>query len=363
MSKNLSAFLYGINDIRLKNRDVPVPNENQLLIKVHTVGLCGSDVHFWKKGAIGSFHVKDPLVLGHEPSGIVAGLGSKVKNFSIGDRVALEPGNPCRACHLCKSGRYNLCHDMRFLGAPSIHGSLSRYMVHNADLCFKLPENVTFDEAALLEPLAVAVHACQRAELRIGENVLVQGAGSIGTLCMMTAKAMGVGQIVITDLEERKLDIAKTLGADHSVCAKNKSVEEVKQLVTKCLKCEPDVTIECTGARSCLESSILVTTQNKLSENILAGFLFWATRSGGRIIMVGLGNPRVELPMIDCCLREVDIRGSFRFANDYPTALNLLASKKVDISRFTSAHYKLEEVVEALERTQKGDVMKVFVQC
>ncbi|VDK47931.1 unnamed protein product, partial [Cylicostephanus goldi] len=199
---------------------------------------------------------------------------------------------------------------------------------HCSQEIFRLPENVTFDEAAMLEPLAVAVHACRRAEIEVGESVLVQGAGSVGTLCMMT--------IVITDLEQRKLDVAKTVGADHT------SVEDVKRSVINCLKCEPDVTIECTGAQSCLESSISVT---------------------GRIVMVGLGHPRVEVPLINCCLREVDIRGSFRFANEYPTSLNLLASKKVDISRFTSAHYKLEQVAEALQRTQKGDVVKVFVQC
>ncbi|KHJ80467.1 L-iditol 2-dehydrogenase domain protein [Oesophagostomum dentatum] len=179
----------------------------------------------------------------------------------------------------------------------------------------------------------------------MGQRVLVQGAGPIGTLCMMTARAMGAAEVVVTDLDRGRLELAKKLGADHIICVKDMPVDVVRTEIIKCLGGSPEATIECTGAQSSMESSILTT------------------RSGGVIVMVGLGAPRVELPIIDSALREVDIRGVFRYANCYPTALNLVASGRVDLSGLTRAHYKLEETLEAFKRAQKADVIKVFINC
>ncbi|KAJ1367736.1 hypothetical protein KIN20_028714 [Parelaphostrongylus tenuis] len=344
-SDNLSAVLYGVNDIRLEQREIPTPKANQLLIGVHTVGICGSDVHYWTHGSIGDFVVKEPMVLGHETSGTVVGLGSDVKGFSVGDRIALEPGIPCRGCNQCKTGRYNLCPEMKFFATPPVHGSLARYVVLDADFCHKLPDNVSYEEGALMEPLSVAVHACRRANLQMGQRVLVQGAGPIGTLCMMTAKAAGASEVVITDLDSTRLDLARKLGADHIVCVKGMSPSEVRLAVVDHLGCEPDVTIECTGAQTCIETAIRTT------------------RSGGVIVLVGVGAPRAELPIIESALREVDIRGVFRYANCYPTALNLVSSGRLDLSSLTRAHYTLENTLDAFERTQKGDVIKVFIGC
>ncbi|KIH46117.1 putative L-iditol 2-dehydrogenase [Ancylostoma duodenale] len=284
-------------------------------------------------------------VLGHETCGTVAGVGANVKGFSVGDRIAIEPGIPCRGCEHCKVGRYNLCPEQKFFATPPTHGSLARYIAHDADYCYKLPDGVTYEEGALMEPLSVAVHACRRAQVQMGQRILVQGAGPIGTLCMMTAKAAGAAQIAITDLNCTRLELAKKLGAEHTICVKGMSANEVRAAVIECLGGEPEVTIECTGAQSCLESSILTT------------------RSGGVIVMVGLGDPRVELPIIDSAIREVDIRGVFRYANCYLTALSLVASGNIDLSGLTRAHYKLEEAVEAFKRTQQADVMKVFISC
>ncbi|ETN70921.1 hypothetical protein NECAME_04772, partial [Necator americanus] len=325
---NLTAVLYGVNDIRLEQREIPKPGPDQLLISmnvkkipichdpmyfsIHTVGICGSDVHFYSRGAIGSFVVKEPLVLGHECSGTVVELGSEVKNFIVGDRVALEPGVPCLKCDQCKIGRYNLCPDVIFFATPPTDGSLTRFIVHSANFCFKLPENVSYEEGALLEPLTVAVFASRRAQLQMGQRVLVHGAGPIGVLCMMTAKALGVTEVVITDLSEERLELARKLGADHVLCVK------------------------------------------KNFRN------FQTTRSGGVVVMVGLGPARMEVPLIDAALREVDLRGVFRYANSYPTALKLVASGRINLSGLTRAYYKLEDVVEAFERSIKGDVMKVL---
>ncbi|KAK5973753.1 Sorbitol dehydrogenase [Trichostrongylus colubriformis] len=330
---NLSAVLYGVNDIRLEQKKIPSPADNELLIRVHTVGICGSDVHFWTNGAIGNFIVKEPMVLGHETSGTVAGVGSHVKGFVVGDRVAIEPG------------RYNLCADTKFFATPPTDGSLTRYLAYDADFCYKLPDNVTFEEGALLEPLSVAVHACRRSGLQLGQRVLIQGAGPIGTLCMMTARALGATQVVITDINQARLDLATKLGADFAICVKGKSPAEVRDAVVKALGTEPDVTLECTGAQSCIESAIL------------------STRSGGVVTLVGLGASRVELPLLEAALREVDLRGVFRYVNCYPTALNLVASRRIDLSGLTRAHYTLENTLEAFKRTQKGDVIKVFISC
>ncbi|CAI4223386.1 unnamed protein product [Auanema sp. JU1783] len=134
---NLAAVLHGVNDLRLEQVKVPTPTKGQLLIRVHTVGICGSDVHYWTHGAIGNFVVKQPMIVGHETSGTVEQVGEGVENFKIGDRVALEPGLPCKGCHQCKIGRYNLCPSMKFFATPPVDGTLTRFVVHDADFCFK----------------------------------------------------------------------------------------------------------------------------------------------------------------------------------------------------------------------------------
>ncbi|VDP45222.1 unnamed protein product [Heligmosomoides polygyrus] len=342
---NLSAVLYGVGDIRLEQREMPIPGDNQLLIRVYIVGICGSDVHFWKAGAIGNYVVKEPMILGHETSGTVAGMGVNVKGFAVGDRVAIEPGVPCRRCMQCKTGRYNLCPDMQFFATPPVDGSLTRYLVFDADFCYKLPDNVSHEDGALLEPLSVAVHACRRSGLQMGQRVLVQGAGPVGILCMMTARAMGASRVAITDIIQNRLDLAQTLGADATLFVKDKSPTEVRSMVLEALEGEPNVTMDCTGVQTCLEAAVL------------------STRSGGVIVMVGLRDSRVELPIIDAALREVDIRGVFRYANCYPTALGLVASGRIDLSGLTRAHYRLEDTVEAFKRSAQGDVIKVFIYC
>ncbi|KAK8374803.1 hypothetical protein O3P69_015526 [Scylla paramamosain] len=195
---NLSAVLYAKNDLRMENRLIPEPGPNEVLLHMSCVGICGSDVSYLKRGAIGDFIVKAPMVLGHESSGVVAKCGSNVKNLKPGDRVAIEPGVPCRMCNFCKSGKYNLCPDVVFCATPPYDGSLCRYYKHAADFCFKLPDHVSLEEGAILEPLSVGVHACRRAGVTMGSNVLVLGAGPIGLVSLLTAKAMGASQICVT---------------------------------------------------------------------------------------------------------------------------------------------------------------------
>ncbi|GMR35350.1 hypothetical protein PMAYCL1PPCAC_05545, partial [Pristionchus mayeri] len=343
---NLSAVLYGKDDLRLEQREIPVAKKGELLIRVHTVSICGSDVHFLRNGHIGPFVVKAPMILGHETSGTVEVVGDGVEGFAPGDRVAIEPGIPCRMCFQCKSGSYNMCPHVRFFATPPDHGSLTRFIAHPADFCFKLPSSVSYEEGALIEPLSVGLHACRRGGIALGQKVLVLGAGPIGLLSAMATLSHGVSSVVITDINEERLALAKECGVHHAVNVKGLSPVEVREQVLAALGGqEPDASIECTGVGSSTETAIMTV------------------RSGGVVVLVGVSSDRVDLPIVAATVREVDLRGMFRYRNCYPTALELVASKKIDLSKLTRAHYTLEQTIEAFERAQKGDVEKVFIHC
>lgn len=345
--ENFAAVLKCQGDLRLEERPIPEPVHNEVLIAVHSVGICGSDVHYWTRGRIGDFIVKEPMILGHESSGTVVKVGEHVTNLKPGDRVCIEPGIPCRYCNFCKSGRYNLCSDVQFCATPPVDGTLCRYYKHEADFCYKLPDHVSFEEGALLEPLSVAVHACRRAGVTAGSVVLVCGAGPIGLVNILTAKAMGASKICVTDVSESRLQFAKALGANCVFNVTAKDSKTAAQEIQTCLGQSPDITIECSGAESSIKLAIL------------------ATRSGGTVVLVGLGPEEVSLPIVNAAVREVDIRGIFRYANCYPTALGLVASGAVDVKPLVTHRYKLEESLQAFEtaRSGAGNAIKVIIQC
>ncbi|XP_050717224.1 sorbitol dehydrogenase-like isoform X2 [Eriocheir sinensis] len=254
---NLSAVLYDKNDLRMENRPIPEPGPDEVLLRMAKVGICGSDVSYLVRGAIGDFVVKAPMVLGHEASGVVAKCGSNVKTLKPGDRVAIEPGVPCRVCDFCKSGKYNLCPDVVFCATPPDDGNLCRYFAHAADFCFKLPDHVTLEEGAILEPLSVGVHACRRAGVTLGSSVLVCGAGPIGLVSLLSAKAMGASKVCITDIDENRLQVAKSMGADHTVLVKSGAVETLAQKIKEEMGEMPNITVECSGAESSIRLGIL----------------------------------------------------------------------------------------------------------
>eukprot|EP00088_Acartia_fossae_P043635 TRINITY_DN4600_c0_g1_i10.p1 TRINITY_DN4600_c0_g1~~TRINITY_DN4600_c0_g1_i10.p1 ORF type:complete len:364 (-),score=81.80 TRINITY_DN4600_c0_g1_i10:24-1088(-) len=347
--ENICATLHKIDDIKLDICPIPEPAPGQVLLKMDSVGICGSDVHYWTHGAIGDFIVKAPMVLGHEAAGVVEKLGPNVKNLKVGDRVAIEPGVPCRMCGYCKEGTYNLCPDMQFCATPPVHGNLAKYYVHAADFCYKLPDNMTLEEGALMEPLAVGVHACQRAGVCLGKKVLICGAGPIGLVNLLTAKAMGASEVVITDIMDNRLEVAKSLGADHVYKVKmGAKAEDMAQDIKNILGgTGAHVTIECSG----VESSIR--------------FGIFSTRSGGCLVLVGLGRPEVTLPIVNAACREVDIRGIFRYANCYPKAIDLVASGRVNVKPLITHRFQLEETVKAFEtaKTGAGGAIKVMIKC
>lgn len=344
---NLSLVLKTKGVLSLENRKIPEPKPHEVLVAIHSVGICGSDVHYWKNGAIGDFVVKDPMVLGHESSGVVIKTGDSVKHLKAGDKVCIEPGVPCRRCEFCKGGRYNLCPEVKFAATPPVDGSLSRYYAHDADFCFKLPDNMSLEEGALMEPLSVAVHACRRASVTAGKSVLICGAGPIGLVNLLTCKAMGATQICITDIAENRLDVAKKLGATHHLNVRDLDTHATVAKVKSLLGGNPDITIECSGAESSLRLGIM------------------ATKSGGTVMLVGLGAPEVKIPIIDASVREVDIKGIFRYANCYPIAIGLVSSGAVDVKPLITHRFQLEDAVKAFETSASGagGAIKVLIHC
>ncbi|XP_011302932.1 sorbitol dehydrogenase [Fopius arisanus] len=346
-ANNLTAILYGINDIRLENTPIEEPGDNDVLLEMGCVGICGSDVHYLVNGRIGDFIVKKPMIIGHESAGTVAKLGKNVKHLKIGDRVAIEPGVPCRMCNYCKEGKYNLCPEMSFCATPPVHGNLRKFYRHAADFCFKLPDHVSLEEGALLEPLAVGVHACKRAGIGIGSKVLILGAGPIGLVSLIVAKAMGASKTLITDIVPGRLEIAKELGADMTLLSKGLSEAQVVAEVHKLLGGEPERTIDASGAESSIRTAI------------------FATKSGGVAVLVGMGAPEVKIPLINALIREVDIRGVFRYANDYADALELVATGKVNVKPLITHHFHMEKTVEAFEaaKSPTSGAIKVMIHC
>ncbi|XP_042899700.1 sorbitol dehydrogenase-like isoform X2 [Parasteatoda tepidariorum] len=342
---NISLVLRKKNELCLEKRKIPEPGSHEALIAMSCVGICGSDVHFWKDGRLGDFIVEKPMVLGHESSGTVIKVGENVKHLKPGDRVCIEPGIGCGRCDLCRKGKYNICPEERFCATPPTDGTLCRYFCHDADFCYKLPDHVTLEEGALTEPLCVAVYSCRRAGVTAGQYVLICGAGPIGLTTILACKAMGVSKICITDINENRLKVAKSLGASSTICVKDLEISDVVKEVERQLGSLPDRTIECSGAQSGVSLGLK------------------ATAPGGLLMLVGIGLCDIKIPIIEATVREVDVRGSLRYANCYPAALELIASGAVDMKPLITHKFSLEESEKAFEIAHSGTAIKVMIYC
>lgn len=329
-----AAVLHKARDLRLEEVPTPAYGPDDVLVRVKSVGICGSDVHYWRTGAIGDFVVEAPMILGHEVAGVVAEVGENATSLQVGDRVALEPGVPCRRCEFCKTGRYNLCPEMRFFATPPIDGALSEYAVSPADFAHKIPDTLSLDAAALIEPLSVGIHACRRGNLMAGQSVFIAGAGPIGLTSLAAAKASGATEIFISDVRPHRLEIAKKMGATHTFDAKE-DAEGVIMAATRGRGV--DLALECAGAEaafvSCLKSA----------------------KRGGAVVVVGLGDKvTYQVPMVELAVKELDVKGIFRYVYTYPAAINLLASGAVDVEAMITHHFPLDEMLNAFEHAEKG---------
>ncbi|EXJ94906.1 L-iditol 2-dehydrogenase [Capronia coronata CBS 617.96] len=351
-SESIQALvLHGAKDLRLELRPQPALRPGEVQIAVKATGLCGSDLHYYHHGRNGNFVIQAPLVLGHEASGVVTAVpeiqdgaapGSvSSSGLKIGDRVALEVGIPCRSCSLCTTGRYNLCPKLSFKSSaktfPHADGTLQTVISHPASMCHELPENVTFEQGALVEPLAVSLHGINRSQSAgsgvgvplVGSTALVLGAGAVGMLTAAALSVAGVSKVVIADIDAPRLKIAAGLaGGKYKLKtfllprrAPAPTIEETlagaQGLATEVchsvgLESGFDRVFECTGVPSCVQMGIFAAT------------------AGGKLVLVGMGTPTQTLPLGAAALREVDIIGVFRYANCYPAAIALFASGQLD---------------------------------
>ncbi|XP_068635001.1 sorbitol dehydrogenase-like [Aristolochia californica] len=338
--ENMAAWLVAINTLKIQPFKLPSLGPHDVKIRMKAVGICGSDVHFLKTMQLASYIVKEPMVIGHECAGVIEEVGSEVKHLVAGDRVAIEPGISCWRCEPCKNGRYNLCPEMKFFATPPVHGSLANQIVHPADLCFKLPDNVSLEEGAMCEPLSVAIHSCRRAVVGSETNVLIMGAGPIGLVTMLAARAFGSPRIAIADIDDHRLSAAKDLGADEVVRV-SKYMEDVDEEVAKIHKAmghRVDITIDCAGL-----SKTMTTAMN-------------ATRPGGKVCLVGMGHNELTVPLTSAAQREVDIVGVFRYKNTWPLSIEFLRTGKIDVKPLITHRFGFSqpEVEEAFETSARG---------
>jgi L-iditol 2-dehydrogenase len=324
--QNRAAVMHAVHDVRLEDRPVPEPGPKEVLVEIGAVGVCGSDVHYYEEGRIGGYVVERPLILGHESMGRVVELGDEAKRHAVGDRVTLEPGVPDMTCRECRAGRYNLCPNVRFFATPPIDGAFARYVAIHEDFAFAMPENLSDDAGALMEPLSVGIWANWKAGTRAGDRVLVTGSGPIGLVSLQVALAEGATEVTVTDVAPERLEIAERMGATRTINVAEESLEGV----------EADALIECSGNERALGDGI--------------GCL----RPAGTAVVVGMGpGETANLPLATVQTKEIWLTGTFRYANTYPAAIALAASGRVDLDALVTSRFDLDHTNEALEAGRK----------
>ncbi|KAF9055470.1 xylitol dehydrogenase [Hymenopellis radicata] len=352
MSDNPSFVLRAIEDVAYEQRAIPDIADNEVLVKVMKTGICGSDVHYLVHGRIGDFVVTNPMVLGHESSGIIYKVGSNVKNIKEGDRVAVEPGAGCRTCELCKAGRYELCADMKFAATPPYDGTLTRYYKVPADNAYPLPEGVSLEDGAMIEPLAVGVHSVSTlGQFRSGQSAVILGCGPVGLLCMAVAKALGAARVIAVDIVPARLEFAKQYAATHTYLPPSfnegetkmeysrRNAENMKKVlgITDRGKGGIDLVIDASGAEVSIQTG------------------FFIVKTGGTMVQVGMGAPDVSINVGMLMTKELNYKGSFRYGpGDYPFAIELVAQGKIDLKPLVTHRYAFTDALVAFKATKAG---------
>lgn len=347
MTGEMSCYvLHGQRDIRLEKRVIPSPRPDEVLIKMKRVGVCGSDIHYFEHGRVGNFVVKHPFVIGHEGAGEVAELGSAVTSLKLGDRVAIDPSQPCHKCEFCKKGQYNLCPEMHYLGSaatnPHTEGLFAEYFTMPASNCYPIPDGMSDSGAAMLEPLSVAMHVVERSAVKESSSILITGGGTIGQLVLLVLRTMRVRKIAVSEILEERRRLALKTGADIVLDPSD------AQFRTKALDFSSggfDVVIEASGAPVAVKQSIELA------------------HCGGTAVLVGLSLEDVSLPTNRITTKELTVEGSYRFTNVFNQAIKLVASGKIDLNPLISEIMPFAKLKEAIELAgSKGDVIKVQVE-
>lgn len=315
---NRAAVMTALETIEIQEVPEPVPSAREAVVRVEAVGVCGSDTGYLTVGRIGDYIVDGPIILGHEVAGEVVAIGSEVTNVGVGDRVAIEPGTPCRACHECLSGRYHLCPDLVFLATPPYDGALVERMAIDARNLFPLPDSMSYEDGALVEPLSVGIWGCRQAGLQAGDTVLVTGAGPVGLLAAAVAKALGALSVTVTDVSDFRLGLATEMGF---------ATERAEQPTEATF----DVLLECSGAPGALAGGLR------------------RLRPAGRAAMIGMSKEEaIPLPLSQLNVNEISLSLVNRYNNTWPLAISLIASGRVDVSRMVTHHFPLEQTKDAL---------------
>ncbi len=316
-----AAVLVEPGRIEMEERPIPTPGQGDVLVRVSSVGVCGSDTHYYRHGRVGSFVVEAPLILGHEAAGTIVGVGESVDPSRVGQRVSIEPQRPDPDSEETRRGHYNLCPHMRFFATPPVDGALCDYVTIGAKFAHPVPDSMSNDAAALCEPLSVGIAAIRKAELDGTSRVLIAGAGPIGIVMTQLARAYGATDIVVSDPDQTRRDRAVAFGATTVI---DPTVEQTDELTV-------DAFIDASGAAAAVAAGIR------------------AVRPAGRVVLVGSGAETMELPTQLIQNRELVLTGVFRYANTWPTAIALVESGRVDLDAMVTARFPLEKAAEALD--------------
>lgn len=328
-----ASVLHGAKQIVVEQRPIPEPRRDEVLIQVAAVGVCGSDLHYFRDGRNGDRVVTSPLVLGHEAAGQIVAVGADIGADRVGQRVAIEPQRPCRVCMQCKAGRYNLCPEMRFFGSPPVDGAFCEFVTIQADFAHPVPDDVSDDAAALMEPLSVGISAARKAGVAPGAKVLIAGAGPIGAIIAQVAKAYGAAEIIVSDPIADRRERIRAFGATHVI---DPAYDDMSGLSV-------DAFIDASGAAPAIVSGTRTV------------------RGGGAVVLVGVSAADVALPISVIQNRELVVTGVYRYANTWPLAVHLVASGQVDLDGLVTSRYSLDDAEKALAADAIPGSLKTMV--
>jgi L-idonate 5-dehydrogenase len=339
----LACTIHAKEDLRVEPAATPDVGPGEVLVRLGAGGICGSDLHYYYEGRNGSFVIREPLIPGHEASGVVAAVGPGVTRVRVGDKVAVSPSHACGRCEGCRQGREQLCANMKFLGSaslfPHVQGMFREYFVMGERQCYPVGGDVSLGELAFAEPLAVALHAVNRAGDLLGKSVLVTGAGTIGCLTVMAARLAGAVEVTVSDVLDRPLEKAREVGADHVVHA----VRDAEALASP----QFDTAFEVSGSFAALKSCVA------------------AAKKGARIVQVGT-LPHEPLPFVvnELMAKELDLCGAFRWGIEFDWAVRYLSARRVDVRPLLTGQYPLQDAVRAFALAKdKTQSTKVQVVC
>ena len=307
-----SLKIHGAMDLRIEDYPLEKLSSNQVQISIATGGICGTDLHYYKHGGFGHIKLKEPMVLGHEVSGYITKLGSKVNNLSIGQLVSVSPSRPCNKCQFCLEGNQNHCVNMKFYGSampfPHIQGAFRETLIAEDYQCVPA-DGLSPEEAAMAEPLAVCLHAIKQAGNIFGKKVLITGSGPIGTLSVLSARRAGAKEILVTDISDQALKFSSSVGAD-KVINTAKNYDQIEKFQVN--KGFFDLAIECSGSASGINDAIK------------------SLKPKGTLIQLGLGGD-ILMPLVSVTTKELNLKGSFRFHSEFELAVKMMKKKLIDV--------------------------------